>query len=132
MPSTTWQEKVRAILRERGRGAKEELIRATGVRRKSLDRWLSGKYAPRGENDLIGRIAKALNVSDRWLRDPSAPFPPPAYAAGPSEPDDAVAPRYHALIRALGDPLYCDLLLGALSLFERARKAPPTRPTEGP
>ncbi len=42
-----------------------DLVRATGIHRSAISRYLLGEYEPKAQ--AVGKMAKALDVSEMWL-----------------------------------------------------------------
>lgn len=60
----TISERIKAALEMRNM-KQSDLVAKTGINKGSLSCYISGKYIPKNGNIFL--MAKALNVSDRWL-----------------------------------------------------------------
>lgn len=60
----TISERIKAALEMRNM-KQSDLVARTGINKGSLSCYISGKYIPKNGNIFL--MAKALNVSDRWL-----------------------------------------------------------------
>ncbi len=121
VPENSWQAKVERLLGG-GRGAPVRLARLLGIPERSARNWLSGRSRPRAEDDVVRRIAEALNVAEWWLSDQGIGGDAP-----PNNPDlnglmQMIPAKYRPLALVFRDPAAGDWLLEQLRLYERARQ----------
>lgn len=121
---TTWQEKVRALLDERGISVRR-LATSMGRGERVVRNWISGVNQPIRETAVIAQLAAALEVPADWLTDgregapPEVPLPQDLQALA-----KVVPAKYRRLAFAIADAETADWLLAQLDLYERARKRP--------
>lgn len=98
-------DRLREAMADAGK-TQADLMRETGLQRSAISRYLSGEYEPKAR--AIGKLAKALDVSEMWLFGYNVPK---QRTEAQKKNDDLV--RLIALLRK-----YPDLLGTAIELSE--------------
>ncbi len=117
-----WRAKVHRLLEERGLSVRA-LAQRMGRQERTVRYWLQGEREPLRETHVVAQIAAALEVPSDWLLDGEDSAAPEGAVPRDMEALAKMVPaKFRRLAFALADAETAEWMLGALDLYERARK----------